>query len=172
MIGGGLCALHAFAQRFSRVTTLLTIAGLAALMLTAVLLTEETLRSSNNLLLRDFAVHVVEIGPRLSKSADLLVGYTNAVFSLNDFGLLFILTLGLMVLPRRVVGVTPCRPLAWFVVGGLLLACFAMLLSPDQDLAHVFRSRFDRLLLHWTGPGWLLVSAWAFQSHHSEPQHR
>ena len=48
----------------------------------------------------------------------------------------------------------------------LVLACLAMLLSPDQDLDHVFRSRFDRLLLHWVGVGWLLVSAWLFQVNH------
>ena len=164
LIGGGLCALHELVRRFSRATVLLITSSLAVAMLATIFLAEEALRSSNNFLLRDFVVHVVELGPRLINTPTLLLGYIKAVVSLNDFGLLFILVLALLLSPKRLVGTTPCRPLAWFLVGGLTLACAAMLLSPDPDLTHVFRSRFDRLLLHWAGPAWLLTSAWVFQA--------
>jgi hypothetical protein len=47
-----------------------------------------------------------------------------------------------------------------FWTGGVALACAAVFLSPEVDLAHEFRSRFDRLLLHWVGAGWILAGPW------------
>ena len=54
----------------------------------------------------------------------------------------------------------PHRGLFAFFAGGVALACLAILFGSDTDWDHVFKSRFDRLLLQWTGVGWLLVGPW------------
>lgn len=162
LILGALVAIHKLHRRVSPRTMLGIGLGIAGGTLIAVFVAEDALRSSSNLLLRDFVVHILDPVDRLAKTPQLLLGYAKAVMAVNDFGLLFLLAFALLLLPRRMVGRIPCRPLAIFFLVGLALACTAMLLSPDTDLEHVFRSRFDRLLLHWVGPGWLLTAVWMF----------
>ncbi len=157
-----LLALRHLAQRCSTRTMIGVGCGLAVLAAVSLFLAQDALRSSSNLLLRDFAPNLLELGERLTRTPELLRGYADGAVALKKYGLLFVLALGLLVLPRRLAGPVPCRPLAALFVAGLGLACLAMLLSPDTDLEHVFKSRFDRLLLHWVGPGWLLTMAWVF----------
>lgn len=167
---GLLLAIHMLAQRLSRRAMLAIGGGLLATFVITVYLSADSLRGSTNPLLRDFVVHILDLPERLQNTPELLGGYAKALLSLNEFGLFFILSLGLLVLPKKVVGPSPCQPLAAFFVAGLALACLSMLFSPDPDLEHVFRSRFNRLLLHWTGPGWLLITVWVFQNNRPATQ--
>jgi len=169
-IFGLLIAIHMLAQRVSRRTMLAIGGGLLAASILAVYLTADSLRASTNPLLRDFVVHILDLPERLQRTPELLSGYAQATVSLNEFGLFLILSLGLLVLPKKLSGPIPSRPLAAFFVAGLTLACLSMLFSPDPDLEHVFRSRFNRLLLHWTGPGWLLITVWVFQNNRRATQ--
>jgi hypothetical protein len=97
---------------------------------------------------------------RLGEIPELLLGWLQYLFFVRKYGLLFPLLLACLLLPKRVVGSCPSRPLLALVLAGLVLVCGAMLFTAADDLQHELRSRFDRLLLQWTGVGWLLVGAW------------
>ena len=135
--------------------------GLAAGVLCVVLAIalRAELAVSHTPVLRDFATNLDDIGGRIRSLPRLLGGFLEGLVVVRKFGLIFILLIFLML--AKPAGRAPSTALASFWIGGVALACLAVFLSPGTDLDHEFRSRFDRLLLHWVGVGWLLAGPWA-----------
>jgi hypothetical protein len=101
---------------------------------------------------------------------DLLAGLGNLPAYLRavlDYGLLGV-RLGLaLVMPLACALVAwrrrtplPDREVLTFVALGLAVTALPFVLSPEPDLGHHLRSSATRLLLHWTGPLWLLSAGW------------
>ncbi|MCA8957693.1 MAG: hypothetical protein KDC87_16580, partial [Planctomycetes bacterium] len=105
------------------------------------------------------AVSVDHLSRRFQQLPTMLWGYVQGLLFARKFGLIFPL-LGLILLaPRRFFGPSPRPALVGLVVGGVAMGCGSVWFSPE-GLEHELESRFDRLLLHWVGPAWLLVFAW------------
>ncbi len=90
----------------------------------------------------------------------VLGGIVRGLFWARKLGLVFVILALLAVSPRRVAGRCPSRPLAMLTALHVLVAIAALLLSPETNLEHELRSRFDRLLLHGVGVHWLLIGWW------------
>ncbi|MFQ5504800.1 MAG: hypothetical protein ACE5F1_08400 [Planctomycetota bacterium] len=134
--------------------------GLGILMVASLLLAKTRLASSQDLVMGIFLSRIDTVPERLLELPTLLLGYLEGFTYLRKYGLVFVIAIALVALPQRTSGRPPSIPVALFLALGIATVCSAMLLSPEQDLEHEFRSRFDRLLLHWTGVAWLVVGPW------------
>ncbi len=135
--------------------------GLAAAMVCVALAIafQGELALSHSPVLRDFATNLDDLGGRVRNLPRLVVGVLEGIAIVRKFGVVFLLLAFLMLVKSA--GTAPSGALAAFWLGGVALTCLAVFLSPETDLDHEFRSRFDRLLLHWVGVGWLLAGPWA-----------
>jgi hypothetical protein len=142
-----------------RTLALLAVTAVGAVVGALFLFQTELSRSTDSLA-SAFLGGLGRVPDRLRQLPELLLGCLEYLTFVRKYGLVWPLVLGLLLLPRRVAGPCPHRPLAAFLGLGLGMAFVALFLTPEPDPEHEFRSRFDRLLLQWVGVGWLVVVLW------------
>lgn len=109
---------------------------------------------------------LARLGSHIAHVPMTALGAASVALDLRKFGLAWV-CLGLGVVlwrlaPQRYREITGLRELGLFVAGGLLLAFASLFLVPETELHHELVSRFDRLLLQWSAPAWLLAVLTSF----------
>lgn len=105
------------------------------------------------------------VAARFAQTPALFAGLAESLFSVRKFALLWPLVVLALFLRRPAADAALLR----FLALGLAASIAALLLVPEADLGHEFRSRFDRLLLHWSVPAWLFVLPHVLASDPSSP---
>ena len=120
----------------------------------------ESFQQSSSLLLRDFVGHPERLFERLALLPEIALGVLKAILEFKKYGLVFVLLIVALLVPAlRKWRARPRSPLA-FVQLGLLLCVMTLVFGPEDDIQHELISRFDRLLLHWVGPCWIVLAPW------------
>jgi hypothetical protein len=160
-IGLGLVGLREVQLRAAlRFRTWLLIGGGVAVLAAVILVLREDDGSVKSPLLGEFQSALVELPGRFADLPTVLAGYLQGFLFVRKFGLLFPMLLFLLCFRRSWTAVAPDRQAAAFFLGGIVLACLAIFLGASTDWDHLFKSRFDRLLLQWVGVGWLILGPW------------
>jgi hypothetical protein len=159
-LGLGLCGLREVQIRVGpRPRTWLLLGGSAGISV-ALILVVQGAQEFGSPLLREVAGSLVELPGRLVDLPAVIKGCLQGFVFVRKFGLLFPMLLCLLCFRRSWTRDAPHRPTAGFFLGGIAIACAAIFMGADTDWDHVFKSRFDRLLLQWVGVGWLLLGPW------------
>ncbi len=160
-IGLGLVGLREVRLRAAlRVRTWLLIGGGVAVLAAVIFVLRGDDGSVKSPLLGEFQSALVELPGRFADLPTVLAGYLQGFLFVRKFGLLFPMLLLLLCFRRSWTAVAPDRQAAAFFLGGIVLACLAIFLGASTDWDHLFKSRFDRLLLQWVGVGWLILGPW------------
>lgn len=113
--------------------------------------------------LGDYAGGLSRAAARLDRLPEIGLALVAHAAQVRRFGLGFLLLVVTAGLPRRHRGPCPAPALGFLLAAALPAILLPFLLSPETDLRHHVRSSMDRLLLHWTGPCWMLAGPWLAQ---------
>jgi len=158
-------SLKFFLHRFAATTRgrLAILLGLLAIGIVLATVFASRMHESRDLILSAFLSNVRRLPDRISQLPDWALGCLQGLSFVRRYGMIFLLALALWLLPKRLVGEPPSRPLSMLLGLGLASACASVLLSPEEDIWHEFDSRFDRVLLQWVGVAWLFAAPWISQ---------
>lgn len=155
---GGLVLLALGLQRMrSTKTRMLALTVLASIAIVVGMLGRSWLASSDDLALRIFATNLDRVPDRLPDLPALLLGFVTVLFTAKTLGLVFLL-LGLTFVFPLVRDSRGGRSLKWFLCASFIMFLVAILLSPEQNLAHEVRSRLTRLVLQVVPAAWIFLA--------------